>query len=258
MMDSVIHHLEGMVYHVRLNRPNERNAFDAALIAQLTETLQHVPAVARVVVLTGEGVAFSAGADLRMMRNSVHASRDQNLRDAAALSLLFKTLSQVPHVTIARVNGAAMGGGLGLVACCDMVVAADTAKFGLTEARLGLIPAVIAPYVVEKIGLSAARRYFLTGEVFNASTAHNIGLVHTVASHDGVDAQVHAWIKDILHCGPEALAHCKELLRALPEMGHEAAEKYCIEAIAERRVGHEAQEGIAAFLEKRHAKWAVT
>lgn len=257
-MDSVIHKLDGMVYHVSLNRPNERNAFDSALIASLTETFQRVPAVARVVVLTGEGVAFSAGADLRMMRASVHAPRDENIRDAAALSLLFKTLSEVPQVTIARVNGAAMGGGLGLVACCDMAVAADNAKFGLTEARLGLIPAVIAPHVVSKIGMSAARRFFLTGEVFTASTAHNIGLVHSVASHDGLDAQVHAWTKDILHCGPEALAHCKALLRTLPTLSREAGEKYCVEAIAERRVGHEAQEGIAAFLEKRHAKWAVT
>src|SRR5688572_25620280 len=182
----------GPVVHLVLDRPALHNAFDAALIARLTGALEEVAAddAVRVVVLEGAGASFSAGADLNWMRGMAAASEAENRADALALARLMRTLDELPKPTIARVHGAAFGGGLGLVACCDIAIGVPEARFGLTEAKLGLLPAVISPYVIGAIGARNARRYFATGELFDATEALRIGLLHQVVAADQLDAAV--------------------------------------------------------------------
>ncbi len=243
---------------ITLNRPEVHNAFDDRLIAELTTELTRLgdDAAVRAVVLTGSGKSFSAGADLNWMRNTATYGEAENLADARALAKLMATLNELPKPTIARVNGAALGGGTGLIACCDIVVANATALFGTTEVRLGLIPSVIGPYVVAAIGIRQARRLMLTGERISATEAARIGLVHEVVEADQLDGAVDAILHDLLRGGPGALTAAKRLVQDLagqpigPDLIDATARR-----IAALRATPEAREGVAAFLAKRPASW---
>jgi methylglutaconyl-CoA hydratase len=208
------------------------------------------------VVLSGAGKTFCAGADVEWMARTVRYTQQQNLDDATALSRMFTALNTLPVPVIARVNGAALGGGAGLAAACDIVVAEDQAFFGFTEVKLGIIPAVISPFALAKIGRSAARELFLTGARFSAARAHQIGLVHQVVAAPALDATIDAYVRDILTAGPEAVAAAKALIADVWGRSAEAATTITAAAIATRRVSAEGQEGLTAFLEKRKPSWS--
>jgi len=238
---------DGAVLRVTLARPERRNAFDAALIAELTEAFADV-GDARAVVLAGEGPSFCAGADVVWQRAAIDLSYDENVEDALRLYRMLLAVDSCPAPVVARVQGYALGGGSGLVACADVVIAAPDATFGFTEVRLGIIPAVISPFVFAKIGTGAARRYFLTGERFDAEAALGIGLVHEVAPDlDEAGARI---VGEILKSGPEATRAAKRLAREAPREGEELAR-----IAAGLRAGTEGQEGLRAFLEKRTPAW---
>jgi methylglutaconyl-CoA hydratase len=246
------------VVTVTLNRPQVHNAFDEHLIAALTQHLRELGRDTRVraVVLTGQGRSFSAGADLHWMRRMAGFSEAENLRDAMGLAELMRTLRGLPCPTIARVQGAAIGGGVGLVACCDIALAASEAVFAFSEVRLGIIPAVISPYVMAAIGERAARRYFLTAERFDASEAARLGLVHEVCPADALDARIEALIEPLLRGGPQALARCKELIaRVAGQPLEDGLLEETARRIASARVSVEGQEGMRAFLDKRDPAW---
>jgi methylglutaconyl-CoA hydratase len=248
---------QGVVW-LTLDRPEIHNAFDDRLIGLLTAELAQLGAneSMRVVVLTGEGRSFSAGADLNWMRRTASYSEAENLADARALAKLMQTLNELPKPTVARVNGAALGGGTGLVACCDIVVASERAVFGTTEVRLGLIPSVIGPYVLAAIGPRHARRLMLTGERISAAEAAQIGLVHEVAPPEHLDRAVERVVSELLKGGPAALAAAKRLIGDLagrpiaPDLIDDTAQR-----IAALRATPEAREGVGAFLEKRTPGW---
>ena len=243
---------------VTLDRTEVHNAFDDALIGELTEKLRSLDgnAAVRVVVLAATGKSFSAGADLDWMKRMARCSETDNLRDAMQLAGLMYTLDRMRKPTIARVQGAAFGGGVGLVACCDMAVAAREAQFCLSEVRLGLIPAVISPYVIQAIGARAARRYFLTAERFGAEQAHRLGLVSTVVEASELDAAVAALVSDLLKGGPHAIAAAKDLVCAVNDRPIEMpVVEDTARRIAQQRTTAEGKEGVAAFLEKRAADW---
>lgn len=256
----LLHRDENGLVTLTLNRPDVHNAFDDALIVGLTDALLQLgkdPAV-RALVLTGAGPSFSAGADLNWMRSMMGASERDNEHDALQLARLLRTLNYLPVPTIARVNGAALGGGLGLVACCDIAVAAEGARFGLTETRLGLAPAIISPYVFRRIGEGQARRYFLTGERFDAQHARRIGLVHDIAAGDELDGFVARLCEGLLEGGPAAVRASKKL--AFHAAGHDADAQLALDQatarlIARLRVSEEGQEGMRAFLDKRPPSW---
>jgi methylglutaconyl-CoA hydratase len=231
---------------VTLARPERRNAFDAGLIAELTEAFANVGDV-RAVVLAGDGPSFCAGADVEWQRSSIDLSYDENVEDALRLHGMCDAIADCPAPVVARVHGYALGGGSGLVACADVAVATPDAVFGFSEVRLGIIPAVISPFVLARIGPGAARRYFLTGERFGVDIAFQIGLVHEVA--DDVDDAVERVVSDLLSGGPEAVRAAKLLLRTRPA-GVELAR-----IAAARRTSDEAQEGLRAFLEHRRPAW---
>src|SRR2546421_11468209 len=232
---------------VTLARPERRNAFDAGLIRELTEAFSDV-GDARVVLLAGEGESFCAGADVDWQRASIDLSEEENVQDALRLYRMLLTVDSCPAPVVARVQGYALGGGSGLVACADVVVAAPDATFGFTEVRLGIIPAVISPFVFAKIGTGAARRFFLTGERFDAATALRIGLVHDVA--DELDEAVDRIAGEMLKSGPEAARAAKRLAREAPGEGEELAR-----IAAGLRAGAEGQEGLRAVLEERTPAW---
>ncbi len=237
---------DGDLLRVTLARPETRNAFDAALIGALSEAFVDVGR-ARAVLLAGDGPSFCAGADVEWMRSSVDLDYDANVADATALRRLLEAINACPAPVLARVQGHALGGGAGLVACADIVVAARDAVFAFSEVKLGIIPAVISPFALAKIGPSAARRYFVTGERFDAATALRIGLVHEVV--DDLDAAVEAILGELRSAGPRATRHAKRLVLDRPD-GPETARQ-----IAERRTSEEGQEGLRAFLEKRKPRW---
>ncbi|HTS21430.1 MAG TPA: enoyl-CoA hydratase/isomerase family protein [Casimicrobiaceae bacterium] len=243
---------------VTLNRPDVHNAFDETLIAELSRAFRAAerdPNV-RAVVLLGAGASFCAGADLNWMRRMAGFSRAQNLADARALSAMLSTLARLAKPTIARVHGAAFGGGVGLVACCDIAVASQEATFALSEARLGLIPATISPYVVEAIGARAARRFFLTAERFTAAEAYRIGLVHELVAPQELDARINEILGFLVTAGPRAQLEGKALVRAV---SHRPIDAGVIADTARRiarvRSSPEGKEGVAAFLAKRRAAW---
>ena len=250
---------DGPVARLRMNRPELHNAFDAMLIAALTgalEGLAHDNEI-RLVVLEGDGPSFSAGADLNWMRGMASASEAENRDDALALARLMRTLDELPKPTVARVHGAAFGGGVGLVACCDIAIATPEAKFGLTESKLGLLPAVISPYVIAAIGARQARRWFATGELFDAATALQIGLLHGVVPASELDAAVDRQIALILKAGPRACAQAKALVRRVAgEIDRDRLDADNASLIAQLRVSPEGQEGLSAFLDKRKAHWS--
>jgi methylglutaconyl-CoA hydratase len=251
---------DGPVEYLTLNRPDVRNAFNERVIAELSEWAARTQEDAargevRVAVLAGAGKLFCAGADVAWMSKTVHFTEDENLRDATAMSRMFAALNDLPLATIGRVQGAALGGGAGLAAVCDIVVAADDAVFGFTEAKLGIIPAVISPFALAKIGRSAARELFLTGARFSAARAKEIGLVHAVVPAAELDAAVAVYVRELLSSGPEAIAAAKALIPRVWGLGVEDAMEITARAIATRRVSAEGQEGLNAFLEKRPARW---
>ena len=247
------------VVRLVLDRPEVHNAFNDALIAALTETLRRLgedPAV-RVVILAANGKSFSAGADLGWMQRMAGYGYGENLADARALAGLMSALNELPKPTLALVQGAAFGGGVGLVACCDIVIAAEPASFCLSEVKLGLIPAVISPYVVAKIGEAAARRYFLSAERFSAERAHVLGLVHEVVPAEELEAAGLRVIEALRAGGPQSQASAKALIRAVAGRPLDSALiDETAARIAEVRAGEEAREGIGAFLEKRKPRWA--
>ncbi len=242
-----------------LNRPRLHNAFDDVLINDLTAELKslELDSKVRVVVLTATGKSFSAGADLNWMRRMADYSHEQNRDDARKLAGLMAVLNNLGKPTVARIQGAAFGGGVGLVACCDMVIAADTATFCLSEVKLGLIPAVISPYVVNAIGERQARRYFLSAERFNAQEAWRIGLVHEVVSVGDLDARVDRLLKVLAGNGPEAMVAAKDLAQSVSRGPLDSAlQEDTAQRIAQVRAGNEAKEGLSAFLEKRKPAWS--
>jgi methylglutaconyl-CoA hydratase len=236
---------DGDVLHVTLARPERRNAFDAELIAELTAAFTDV-GDARAVVLAGDGQSFCAGADIEWQRSAIDLSFDENVGDALKLYRMCETIDRCPAPVVARVQGYALGGGSGLAACSDIAIAASDAVFGFSEVKLGIIPAVISPFVLPKIG-QHARRYFLTGERFDAPTALRIGLVHEVA--DELDAAVDRVVSELLSSGPEAVRAAKQLIRGRPD-GDETAQ-----IAARLRTGAEGQAGLRAFLERRDPPW---
>jgi methylglutaconyl-CoA hydratase len=238
---------DGDLLRVTLARPDRHNAFDADLIGELAEAFVGVGR-ARVVILAGEGKSLSAGADVDWMRASVDLSQDENIADANALRRMLEAIDGCPAPVVARVQGYALGGGAGLVAAADIAIAAPDAVFAFSEVKLGIIPAVISPFALAKIGASAARRYFLTGERFDAETALRIGLVHEVA--DDLDAAVDRVVAELLAAGPHAVRWAKRLIKERPD-GPETARW-----IAERRASEEGQEGLRAFLDKRPPAWS--
>ncbi len=254
---AVSRSVSGRVARLVLARPDVRNAFDDALIAELTASVRDLEGDRdlRVLVLSGEGKAFCAGADLAWMGRMVSYSHADNRRDSEALAKLFAALDAFPRPVVGRIHGAALGGGAGLVAVCDVAIAAEGTLFGTTEVRLGIVPAVIGPYVVRKIGESAARRWFLTGDRFPASEALRVGLVHRVVPPEALDAAVDETVASLLSGGPEALAVAKELARTVGRIPLAEAVPLTVETIAARRVSAEGQEGMRAFLSRRDPSW---
>jgi methylglutaconyl-CoA hydratase len=244
------------VVTVALNRPEVHNAFNDELIAEAVELFDALArsSSARAVVLRGSGANFCAGADLNWMSRMVSYTRDENVRDSSKLARMYAAIDECPLPVVGRIQGAAIGGGVGLVAVCDVAICAPNSKFGLSEVKLGILPAVISPYVIAKIGETHARALFLTGERFDAERALRIGLVHRVA--EDLDAAVDETLAQLRTSGPEAVRECKKLIRFVSSNARADAVPYTIEAISERRVSEEGQGGMAAFLKKEKPPWA--
>jgi len=243
---------------VWLARPDVRNALDARLIAELTEVFMALAADSsvRAIVLAGRGKAFCAGADLNAMRKSAAASEADNRADALAMATLLQTIHTCPKPTIARVHGACMAGGMGLVAACDIAVAAREARFALTETRLGLIPSMISPYVLRAIGARAASRWFLSAESFDAAEAWRLGLAHEICEADELDARINALLGSFMLASPHAVAESKRLIRDMTGRPIDVALMEDTAArLAAQRASEDGREGIAAFLEKRAPGW---
>lgn len=257
---SVLVEQQGGVARVTLNRPEVRNAFDDALITRLSEIFSQLdrdPAT-RVVVLAGNGPAFCAGADLSWMKRMAGYGREENLRDAGALAAMLSALDRMSKPTVARVHGAAFAGGTGLVAACDIAIGTPQARFCFSEAKLGLSPATISPYVIRAIGECAARRYFLSAEVFDAGEAYRIGLLSALVPEADLDKSVEQLLAHLLAGGPQAHARIKELIGAVAGRPiDEALKDDTARRIAEIRVSPEGREGIASFLEKRKPSWTT-
>jgi methylglutaconyl-CoA hydratase len=244
---------QNKIASITMRRPEVHNAFNKQLILDLmtaftdlrTDTLLHA------VVLTGDGPSFSAGADLNMMQESAVYTHEQNLNDALRLAELFDTVNNFPCPVVARVNGTAMGGGLGLLAVCDIVIAVEGARLAFSEVKLGIAPAVISPYVIRKIGETHARVLFVTGERFTSTHAQKIGLVHMVTKPEDLDATVTKIVSELLTGAPQAIRACKALALNVGQMDRDSARTYTAETIAALRVSSEAQDRLRAFLEKR-------
>lgn len=246
------------VVSVTLNRPDVHNAFNDELIREASEVFTSLEkrTDVRVIVLRGVGPNFCAGADLNWMSRMVSYSREENVRDSTLLAKMFALIDACPHPVVGRIQGAAIGGGVGLVSVCDIAIATPRSKFGLSEVKLGILPAVISPYVISKIGQSHARALFLTGERFDAARALQIGLVHRIAeSEEDLDRLTRETVDQLLSSGPEAVRACKKLIRQVAASERVDAIGFTIEAIAERRVSPEGQDGMSAFLTRKPAPW---
>jgi methylglutaconyl-CoA hydratase len=240
-----------------MQRPEVHNAFNTQMIHELQAAFTALSADERLyaVVLTGTGSSFSAGADIKMMRETATFTEEQNLADALQLADLMYTINAFPCPVIARVNGLALGGGVGLIATSDIAIAADTARFAFSEVKLGIAPAVISPYVLRKIGETHARGLFVTGERFSAERAQRIGLIHAVVPPEYLDDAVQKALNELLNSAPQAIRACKTLALNVGQMTYEQARHYTAQVIAHLRVGEEGQEGLHAFLEKREPSW---
>jgi len=249
---------DGAVERLTLNRPQVRNAFNEEMIAELTDWAAATTgdSSVRVAVLAGAGSTFCAGADLGWMAKTIEFTEAENVEDATRASMMFGALDQLPIPLVCRVHGAALGGGAGLAAVCDVVVAEESAMFGFTEVKLGIVPAVISPFVVAKIGRSAARELFLTGRRFSASRALDIGLAHEVVRPEDLDSAVDRIVREILAAGPHAVAAAKQLIADVWGKTPAEARHQTARALARRRISAEGQEGLRAFLAKRKPGWS--
>jgi methylglutaconyl-CoA hydratase len=245
------------VARVTLARPDTRNAFNAQMIAELTACFGDLgrDEGLRAVVLAGEGKIFCAGADVNWMRASAKSTEEENREDARRMAAMFRTLDECPVPVVGRVQGAAFGGGAGLAACCDVVVATGDARFSFSEVKLGILPAVISTFALAKIGPGQARRWFLTAEVLTADDARHAGLVHEVVPADELDGRVERIVAALVANGPRAVREAKALIRRVAGMTREAALEHCARTIARVRVSPEGQEGLRAFLESRDPAW---
>ncbi len=254
---TILFQPQGEVLHIYFNRPQVHNAFNATMIAELDEALTRAnqDKSLRVIVLSGQGKSFCAGADLNWMKEIIHYSFQQNLEESLQLAEVLYKLYDLPKPTVAMVNGTAIGGGTGFISACDIAVASEGAKFGLSEVKIGLVPAAISPYVIRRIGEAKAREYFLTGKRISAVKAREIGLINEVVPKDNLREKVNEIIKLLLSSGPEALASCKLLIQKVPQMSFEEAKNFTAQMIAQLRVSPEGQEGMSAFLEKRKPRW---
>ncbi|HVG24053.1 MAG TPA: enoyl-CoA hydratase-related protein [Thermoanaerobaculia bacterium] len=245
------------VLTVTLNRPEVHNAFNDELIGEAIDLFSNLDTdAARVVVLKGTGKNFCAGADLNWMSRMVAYTRDENVRDSSLLAKMYALMNECPLPMVGRIHGAAIGGGVGLVSVCDVAISMRTSQFGLSEVKLGILPAVISPYVIAKIGETHARALFLTGERFDADRAQRIGLVHRVVDSDAeLDAAVYETVTQLKTSGPEAVRECKKLIAYVATHEPADAVPYTIDAISARRVSDEGQEGMTAFLQKGLASW---
>jgi len=246
------------VARVTLNRPGVRNAFNDVMISEMADAFKEISGQnnLRVVVLTGTGSTFCAGADLNWMKDVLDYTYEENLKDSLDLSDMFHLMFACPLPTIARVNGPAIGGGAGMVAVCDIVIASDKAVFSLSEVKLGLVPACISPYVIRRMGDKNCREYFLTGERLSEQKALAAGLANQVVPEDKLDDAVNERIAQLLSSGPKALAWCKRLLAQVPSMPEPEVGRFTAEVITKLRMDDEGQEGMKAFFEKRKPKWA--
>jgi methylglutaconyl-CoA hydratase len=249
--------IEKAIARVTLNRPDVRNAINDALVGELTDWAGEAgrDRQIRAAVLQGAGPVFCAGADLEWMSRMVAYSPEENIRDAGALARMFEMLDTLPFPLLGRIHGAALGGGAGLAAVCDLVIAADDAVFGFTEVKLGILPAVISPYAIAKIGLSAARELFLTGRRFPASRAREIGLVHAVVPPAGLDAAVDETLAELASSSPSAVAEAKALIRTVAGQPPPDVMPLTAETIARQRVSPDGQAGMKAFLSKQKPPW---
>jgi methylglutaconyl-CoA hydratase len=247
----------GATEYLTLHRPEVRNAFNADLVRELTRWAQSMSATreVRIIVVAGHGPVFCAGADLQWMSETLAYTRDDHLREAAELAAMFRLIDELPQAVVARIHGAALGGGAGLVAVCDIAVASDETIFGFSEVKLGIVPAVISPFVLRKIGRSAARELFLTGRRFTAARAREIRLVHTVVSQPELDQAIGNVVAELMSSGPEAVTTAKRLIRNVADQPIDTAATVTIETIAERRASEEGRHGMTAFLEKRRPPW---
>ncbi len=252
---SILMERREQILIITLNRPEIGNAFNNELVKELTGVFGSIENEVRAIVLTGAGKVFCAGADLNWMKRMAEFTEEENHADAAAMDRMFYTIDVCPKPVVARVNGAAIAGGMGFLGVSDVVVASKAAKFGFTEVNLGIIPAVVSPYVMSKIGYSQTRLLFLSAEIFSAEKAKEIGLVHEVVEPELLDARIDEHLKDLGKGGPAAQAICKEWLRELAQMDIDTARDRSARMIAGLRVSPEGQEGMRAFLEKRKPIW---
>jgi len=256
-METIRIEREGPVARIVMCRPEIRNAFNDTMIKELREVFAGLGKddALRVVILTGEGKAFCAGADLNWMRRVVEYTYEENVEDSLHLANLMREIYDFPKPVVGRINGPAIGGGTGLVAVCDIVVAVDTAIFAFSEVKLGLVPACISPYLLKRLGERYGRELFLTGERMTADRALAVGLVNRVASADDLDSVVKSYVDKLLTSGPKALATCKRLIQAVGDSTLDEAGPFTADMIAKLRMGDEGQEGMAAFLERRLPAW---
>jgi len=255
---TVKYEKDGRIGRVTFNRPEIHNAFNATLITEMSQLFSEIEKDEdiRVVVLTGAGKSFSAGADLNWMREVIEQSFEENLRESNALADLFCQIYTFKRPVVGRINGAAIGGGTGFVAVCDIAIAARSAKFSFSEVKIGVVPACIGPYVIKKMGEGKARELFVTGERMPADRAFDVGLVNKVVDDNQLDKAVDGLIHSILSSGPEAVAMAKRLVSEVPPMLPEQFKPFTAEMIAKLRVSEEGQEGMDAFLNKRKPRWA--
>ena len=259
-METILFNVDGPVARIILNRPEIHNAFNEIMLSELIQVFKDVQrqkGEIRVVILTGNGKSFCAGADLHWMKKMIHYSYEENIEDSNRLSECLYQLYTLPQPTIARVHGAAIGGGMGLVAACDIAVVQEDVMFSLSEVKVGLVPACISPYVIKRAGESKCREFFLSGERINAQRALSAGLVNEVVPQGELDSAVDRWRDQFLKNGPEALAVCKELLEKVPGMDLDKAKAYTADVIAKLRISEEGQEGIKSFLKKDKPKWRM-
>lgn len=256
---TVLYSIDDHVARVTLNRPEIRNAFNAVMISELLEIFAEISERddIRVVVLTGSGTCYCAGADLHWMKEVQDYTYEENYEDTLRLSELMYSIYSSPKPTIARINGPAIGGGTGFVAVCDLAIAADSAVFSFSEVKIGVVPACISPYVVRRVGESRCREFFLTGERLTAQRALESGLVNQVVALGKLDDAVDTWVKQLLSSGPYALNVCKQLLQKVPLVDFDEAKTFTAHVLAKLREGEEAQEGMKAFFEKRKPRWSL-
>jgi methylglutaconyl-CoA hydratase len=255
--ETIVFSTEDKIARVVFNRPEVHNAFNSKMIGEIADAFEKIRSdeSVRMVILTGKGKSFCAGADINWMREIIAYSYEQNLEESLQLAEVLHKIYALPKPTIAMVNGTAIGGGNGFLSACDISVASEEAKFGLSEVKIGLVPAAISPYVMRRIGESKAREYFLTGKRISARKALEIGLVNEVVPQDQLEETVQDIADLLLTSGPEAIAACKELIDKTTRMNFEEVKKFTAEMIANLRISPEGQEGMAAFLEKRKPKW---